>query len=329
MSSSVNLDPRLAPLVEGGERFALLTHVNADGDGLGSSIALYAFLRGLGKRSRVIVTEPVPDNYRFLALAGSIELYQPGESDRFVEEADAVFVLDNGSMARLGPLEAPTRRSRGVKVCIDHHETIDPGWDIAIVDEKASASGEIVYEILQALGGQITAEIAEALYVSIITDTGHFRFSKTRPLSHRIAAHLLEHGLKPDRIYQEIYERNSEGYVRLLGQGLSAMQRAREGALVWTSLDLKSQQDLDALDLDTGGIVNTLLAMVGVRVAMLFREMPNNRVKVSLRSKGVDVHQLAVHHGGGGHRNAAGILLEGSLPEVAGRLLDDASALLP
>jgi len=327
MISALPLDPRLVRLIEDGSTFALLTHVNPDGDGLGSSMGLWGCLRARGKTARMISTDPVPANYRFLAFARHVEVFG-GEADgAFVEGADGVFVLDNGSLARLGVLEPHLRRARGLKVCIDHHETRDDAWDLEVIDSEASASGEIVHAILERMGAEISPEIAEALYVSLITDTGHFRFSKTRPRTHRLAALLLERGVSPDRIYQEVYERHAEGYLRLMGYALATMGRDR--GVAWTVLDHALLHRLGAADEDTGGIVNALLSLEGVRMAVLLKELPDGQVKVSLRSKGsVDVTRLAVAHGGGGHRNAAGILLSGPIDAAARMLLAEGQAYL-
>jgi phosphoesterase RecJ-like protein len=321
---------RLSRLLHEGERFALLTHVNADGDGLGSQMALYGFLRARGKQARMINHDPVPANYRFLQLAAQIEVHAPGAgTGRFIEEADAVFVLDNGSVERLGSLAEPFRASPGQKVCIDHHETRDDCWDLELIDPGASASGEIVHEIIDVLGGEIDAGMAEAIYVSIVTDTGHFRFSKTRPLTHRIAARMLEKGVRPDGIYDSIYENHAEGFVRLMGEALRAMTLDAGGALAWVAMDREMLDRLEVGDTDTGPIVNLMLSVAGVRAAFLFKELEDGGVKVSLRSKGaVDVHALARRHGGGGHRNASGIQLDGPLEGAVTMLLQDARRLL-
>jgi phosphoesterase RecJ-like protein len=327
MISTLPLEPRLVRLIEDGSRFAVLTHINADGDGLGSSMGLWAFLRSRGKQARMINTDPVPANYRFLKLSAHVELFGSPDDGAFVEGADGVFVLDNGSLSRLGSLEPHVRNARGVKVCIDHHETRDDAWDLAVIDTEASASGEIVHRILEGMGAELTLEIAEALYVSLITDTGHFRFSKTRPLTHRLAALLLERGVSPERIYQEVYERHAEGYLRLMGFALATM--GRDGGVAWTVLDRPLLTRLGAADEDTGTIVNALLSLEGVRMAILLKELAEGEVKVSLRSKGkVDVTRIAVRHGGGGHRNAAGIVLPGPIDAAARLLVDEGQAYL-
>jgi len=322
----MQIDDRLVRLLREGDRFALLTHVNADGDGLGSQMALYGFLQSRGKQARMINDDPVPENYRFMQLADRIEVHDPASgTGAFIRDADGVFVLDNGSVERLGSLAEPFRAARGRTVCIDHHETRDDGWDLELIDPEASASGEIVHELIIALGGTLDAGMAEAVYVSIVTDTGHFRFSKTRPLTHRIAAGLLEKGVRPDRVFDHVYENHSEGFVRLMGEALRGMTLDAGGALAWVAMDRTLLARLGIGDTDTGPIVNLMLSIAGVRAALLFKELEDGSVKVSLRSKGaVDVHALARRHGGGGHRNASGIQMAGPLAEAVGTLLPEA-----
>ena len=330
MTAELVVDERVIRLIEDGERFALLTHVNADGDGLGSEMALYAFLSERGKQVRMINNDPVPANYHFLSLTPKVEVYERGsDAAQFVEEADALFVIDNGSLSRLGKLEPHVRASVAVKVCVDHHETRDDVWDLTVIDQNASASGEIIHCIIEQMGGTLTREIAEALYVSIITDTGHFRFSKTRPLTHRIAGEILATGVRPEIVYEAVYEHNTAGYLRLMGHALQGMQLDDSGRLAWTLLDREVQEQLDVIDEDTGGVINHMLSVHGVRMALLLKDSADGQVKVSLRSKGeIDVSRLAQRHGGGGHRNASGILLDGPLEKAASELVREARAML-
>ncbi len=323
------LDPKLARLLDEGERFVILTHVNADGDGIGSSIGLYGFLQARGKNVRMIQNEPVMEQYRFLELADRIEVFEAGEMSEFIESADGIFVLDNGSMARLGRIEPSVRASSALKVCLDHHETSDDGWDVLVLDEKASATGEVVYWLFEAAGGaELTGAMAEALYVALITDSGHFRFSKTRPATHRMTAELLEHGVRPEKVYETVYHRQSEADLRLTGAALARLQLAMDDQLVWTVLDLELQKHLGALQVDTSGVINILLSLEAARVAMLLRELPDGKVKVSLRSRGtITIHGLAQRHGGGGHEHAAGLVMDGPPEEAARRLVEEAREL--
>jgi nanoRNase/pAp phosphatase (c-di-AMP/oligoRNAs hydrolase) len=221
---------RLKPLLEKARTVALCTHVNPDGDGIGAEICLHRYLRSTSVESKIINTEGLPLRYRFLDPDGAVEVYDAQRHAEFLRSADLVFMLDNSSVTRLGALEAPVRASRATTVCIDHHDVVDPFWTINIVDEDASATGELVFQIIKALGGAIDMEGAQAAYVSLVTDTGYFRFSKTSPRSHEAAAEMLALGVRPPRVFQEVYERNSAALVKLGGVALTTLQRDEDGA---------------------------------------------------------------------------------------------------
>lgn len=206
-------------------------------------------------------------------------------------------------------------------LCIDHHPAREMPWRHQIVDERACATSLIVWELLRHVGHDIAPGTAEALYVGLATDTGFFRFNSTSPRAHEIAADLLRRGVRPARVFQEIHERNSEAFTRLLGHALADLRIEAGGQLASVRLTAGLLQRLAAEDEDTSEITNALLAIERVQVALLFRELGDGRVKVSLRSKaGVDVHRLASEFGGGGHRNASGIVAQGSLDEVGHRV---------
>jgi phosphoesterase RecJ-like protein len=167
------------------------------------------------------------------------------------------------------------------------------------------------------------------MYVGLATDTGFFRFNSTTARAHRIAAELMRIGVEPARTYQAIYERNSEAFTRLLGHALVGLRLDAGGAIASVTLTRKLLAELNAEDVDTSEITTTLLAMDGVVLATLFRELDDDRVKVSLRSKGdLDVHLLATQFGGGGHRNASGIVLPGPMEDVVRTITGRAATLL-
>lgn len=206
-------------------------------------------------------------------------------------------------------------------LCIDHHPAREMPWRHQVVDELACATSMIVWELLSHVGHELAPRTAEALYVGLATDTGFFRFNSTSPRAHEIAADLLRRGVRPARVFQEIHERNSEAFTRLLGHALADLRLEAGGALASVRLTEGLLERLSAEDEDTSEITNALLAIERVQVALLFRELGDGRVKVSLRSKsGVDVHRLASEFGGGGHRNASGIVTQGSLDDVGHRV---------
>jgi len=319
----------LRPLLDSARTAALCTHVNPDGDGIGAEICLQRYLKSRRIEARIFNTEALPVCYRFLDPAGAVEIFNEADHDAWVRDADLIFMLDNSALNRLGALEPAIRGARGTTVCVDHHNVIEPFWALNIIDEDACATGELVFQIVKALGGRIDLEAAQAAYVSLVTDTGYFRFSKTSPRCHEAAAEMLAAGVSPPRVYQEVYERSSPALVRLAGTALAGLRQEEGGQLAWVTLTREQVLACDAESEDTSDIVNELLAIDGVRVAVLFKELPGHGTKLSFRSKGdLDVNRLAARFGGGGHKNAAGAVLEGSLESVLMRALAPCRELL-
>jgi phosphoesterase RecJ-like protein len=317
-------------VVERGRRFVLTTHMNPDGDAIGSEVGLARYLRGIGRQLRLVNHDRTPENLRFLEGDGiAIEVYDPAVHDALLGEADTVVLLDNSAPDRLGTMEPAVRAVAGKTLCIDHHPTRGTPWAHNILDEEASATAVLVYELTRAQGFRLDRRAAEALYVGLATDTGFFRFNSTRAKAHDVAAELIRAGVDPARCFQEVYERNSVAYTRLLGRALVDLRLDAGGALASCRVTRRTIEQCDADGIDTSEMTTPLLAIGGVRIAMLFRELEGGRVKVSLRSKGeLDVHGLAAKFGGGGHRNASGIVMSGPLDEVADTVVARAEALV-
>ena len=312
----------LAGLFHAGQRVCLTTHVNPDGDGLGSEAGLAHLLTARGVTVCVTNPTPTPARFRFLfeELPG---VDRTSEAVKELRRADAIVVLDISELGRLGML-ADTVRDRGVPVaCIDHH--VSQGALPAgprYVDPTASATGELVFEIAKANGWRLEQPAARGLYVALLTDTGGFRFSNTHPRTLRIAAELLETGLDPEGIYLDVYARAPEGRPRLLGEALQTLVVEPEVGLAWVTVPPGAVERHGLTSDDLDGVVEYPRSVDGVRMALLFREVSAGRVKVSLRSVGnVDVASFAKQFGGGGHRKAAGLALVGSLAEVQATVL--------
>jgi len=320
---------RLRPLLDAARTAVLLTHVTPDGDGIGAEICLHSYLVACGIDTRILNTDPLPVRYRFLDARGAVEVFDPARHDAFVRAADLIFMLDNSAPSRLGSVEAATRAARATTICIDHHNISDPFWKVNIVDQEASATGEMVYRIVQALGGRPDFAAAQAAYVSLVTDTGYFRFGKTAPRSHEAAAEMLAQGVSPPRVYAEVFERHSAAFVRLGGVALSGLRIEEDGRLAWILLTHQQVMDCDAELEDTSDIVNELLTIDQVRVAVLLKEVSGSRVKLSFRSKGaLDVNRVAQAFGGGGHTNASGAVVPGRLADLIPTVLDPCRDLL-
>ncbi len=312
-----------------GQRVCLTTHVNPDGDGLGSEVALTHLLRARGVDA--IITNPTstPDRFRFL-FDSIPDADRTGEAIKELRRADRIVVLDISDLGRLGML-SETVRARGVPViCIDHHVSdgeLPPGP--RYIDSSAAATGELIYEIGVANQWPVTEAVARALYVAILTDTGAFRFSNTRPHTLRIAADLLEAGVNPEEIYLEVYARAPEGRPRLLAEALQTLVVEPQYGLAWVTVPPGAIERLGVSSDDLDGVVEFPRSIEGVRMALLFREASQNWVKVSLRSVGdVNVAAFAQEYGGGGHTKAAGLVIPGTLAEAQATILQAAREFL-
>jgi phosphoesterase RecJ-like protein len=314
-----------AEVFKPGQRICLTTHVNPDGDGLGSEVGLLHLLKGRGIDAIITNPSPTPDRYHFLFkdLPGAD---RTSEAVKELRRADLIVVLDISDVSRLGMLSA-TVKERGVPVaCVDHHVSqghLPPGP--RYVDPSASATGELIFELAQANGWSLSREAARALYVAILTDTGGFRFSNTRPHVLRVAASLLETGLDPEEIYHDVYANAPEGRTRLFAEALQTLVVEPEHGLAWVTVPPGAIERLGVSSDDLDGIVEFPRTISGVKMALLFREIAAGRVKVSLRSVGdVDVAAFSKPFGGGGHTKASGLSMEGSLPEVQAAVLQAA-----
>ncbi|HEX9610534.1 MAG TPA: DHH family phosphoesterase [Gemmatimonadales bacterium] len=317
----------IAEVLKPGSRVVLTTHVNADGDGVGSEVALWHLLSARGVKASIANSTGIPDRFDFLVPDGA------DASDRAakeIERADAIVVLDISDATRLGDLAGAVKRHGGPTVCIDHH--VSPGTlpdGPRLVAPEASATAELVFDLAVTLGWELTPEVARALYVGILTDTGAFRFSNTTPRILRVAAALLERGVNAEEIYQQVYASAPEGRVRLTADVLQTLVVEPDAGLAWVTVppDALERHGVTPDDLD--GVVEFPRSIAGVRLALLFRHLASGRVKVSLRSLGdVDVAAFAQQFGGGGHAKAAGVSFEGTMGEVQERVLRAARAYL-
>lgn len=321
---------RFRRLCDEAESFVLVTHINPDGDAIGSEYSLCGFLRSRGKRVRIINQDPLPETLGFLATSDlTVERYVAKDHDPVLAAVDRLILVDNSAPDRLGRMERVMRESASRTLCIDHHPTRDAPWAENIVDTEACATTAMIHELTRASGWRPDPAAAQAIYVGLATDTGFFRFNSTNARAHEIAAELLRTGVEPARVYEELHERNPEAYVRLLGATLTKLRADAGGAIASAQIPRETIEALDAETVDPTEILTALLAMDGVRIAILFRELSDGRVKVSLRSKGLlDVHGLATAFGGGGHRNASGIVLDTDLADAEERVLERAAKLL-
>lgn len=307
----------VASIIRPGMRVALTTHVNADGDGSGCVVALWHLLVEQGVRAAITNPTPFPKRYSFI-LEGADGADKSAAAVKHVERADAVIVLDVSDLGRLGHLGRVVEKTKAPVACIDHHASVgtlpEGPW---LVDPAACATGELVYDLAQAAGWELSQKAAQALYVAIMTDTGGFRFGNTTPRAMQVAAHLLAHGLDPEAISQQLYSNESEGRIRLMGTVIDTLVVERERGLAWVTVPAGALKRYGLQPDDLEGVVDYPRSVEGVRAALMFRSLANGRIKVSFRSVGdIDVGKLAEGFGGGGHKNAAGASFEGELAEV-------------
>jgi phosphoesterase RecJ-like protein len=317
-------------LLDGAGNIVITTHINPDGDAIGSQSYLAQFLRSRGKRVRVVNQDPTPETLLFVEdPEARAERYDRQLHDDLLSDADLLILVDNSAPDRLGRMETIMVAAAGKTLCLDHHPTREAPWAHAINDTEACATTAVIYELTRSCGWRPDLHAAQAIYVGLVTDTGFFRFNSTNARAHVIAAELLNLGVRPDDVYRRIHERNSPAFTRLLGHALTDLRLDAGGAIASVTMTRRLIESLDAASEDPAEITTALLAIDGVKIAALYRELPDGRIKASLRSKGeLDVHRLAKEFGGGGHKNASGIVIPGSLDDIVGLVTARAAALV-
>lgn len=304
------------------QRIVMTTHVNADGDGMGSEVALVHLLRALGKQ--VAIVNPTPLPLRFLFLMDGLAAHDSsGAPVPAIKAADLFLVLDIADLGRLGALAELIRQRGIITACIDHH--LSPGTlpdGPRLVDPAASATAELVHDLALTMDWEISTDAARALYVGLLTDTGGFRFGNTTPRVLRVAAELLERGLDPERVYEQVYATAPVGRIRLTAAVLDTLVHEPELGLTWVVVPDGLMERFEVSPDDLDGLVEFARSIQGTRLALLFRKLASGKVKVSFRSVGdFDVALFAQQFGGGGHAKASGASLEGSLEDAQARVL--------
>jgi phosphoesterase RecJ-like protein len=294
---------QVVELIENKNTFAITTHVRPDGDGIGSSLGLCWLLRSLGKSAEVIVRDGIPAAYK--QLPGADEIRQVVEVNG---KYDAVFVIECSDLSRPGIRNLENQ----LTVNIDHHATSEHFGTINWIDQTASAVGEMIYNLCKAIGGRITKEIAECVYLALVTDTGSFHFPNTTERTLKVASELVRVGVKPAQISEAVYNSYPWSRIELMSQVLATVKRSADGKIAWMRQTLEMQEKAASVDGDNNGFVNIPLAAREVEAVCYMRETQPNSFRVSLRSKdNINVARVAEKFGGGGHKNASGCRIEG------------------
>jgi phosphoesterase RecJ-like protein len=298
---------QVVELIENKNNFAVTTHIRPDGDGVGSSLGLCWLLRSLGKTAEVIVRDGVPVSYK--TLPGADEIREVAEVDK---EYDAIFVIECSSIDRPGIKGLENQFT----VNIDHHATSEHFGTINWIDATASAVGEMIYNLCKAIGGRITKELAECIYMALVTDTGSFHFPNTTDRTLKVASELIKVGVKPAQISEAVYNSYPWSRIELMRQVLNTVRRDVTGRVAWMRQTLEMREIAGMVDGDNNGFVNIPLAAKEVVASIYMREVEPNLYRVSLRSKGnLNVAKIAERFGGGGHKNAAGCCAQGDWDE--------------
>jgi bifunctional oligoribonuclease and PAP phosphatase NrnA len=294
-----------------GQRFLVCSHAQPDGDSVGSMLALGMVLEQMGKHADLVAADRIPVHYRHLPGVGAIQTML-----RIHGHYDAVILLECDSLQRT--------KLRGLEdfyqINIDHHVSGQDFADLNWIDHQAASAGEMVYRLAHAAGARLTPQMAVCLYITVLTDTGGFCYGAVRESTFALARELVLAGADPIAIAQDVYFSAPASKLLLLGAALRRLNREDHLAWLWVTHDdaLESHASED----DSDGIVDYALGVEGVEAAFFLRELPEGRIRASLRSKGrINVAAIAERLGGGGHENAAGCTLEGPLPRARDQVL--------
>jgi phosphoesterase RecJ-like protein len=303
---------KIAQEIKNRDDYLLVGHAIPDGDCIGSLIALYLGLLVLGKNVQILLEDPVPAIYGY--LRGSSAILRP---EQIIKRVENVIFLDCADEERCGERVVSILEDRLFTINIDHHQSNTMFGDVNYVDGNSASTAELVFKLLQHLKVEITPDIANALYVGIVQDTGGFMHNSTSSATFRHAADLLDKGVNLDLIKANLFESKSRVEMMLLCLALKNINFNTSGKIAWMVLNYDDVKAIGALDICPEGIINHTLMIKGVEVGLLFREISPGYIKIGFRSKGdMDVSILAAMFGGGGHRRAAGAKQEGSMEDA-------------
>lgn len=307
-------------LVRKHERFLITTHVRPDPDGLGSQLALADILEGMGRKVQMVIASSWPPRYTFLDPERRIARFTPpGDAH---QDMEVIVVLDTGTWNQLGDFGDWMKTSSAKKIVIDHHITQDELGGVRLVDTNAEATGRLVYEAAQAVGQPLSRRAASCLFAAVATDTGWFRHKNTTAATFALAEKLTRAGADPTYLYDAIYEQNTAARVNLLGLVLQRLRVIENGKVAFSEVFKDDYGKTGAIPQDTEDAVGYTRSIVGVEVGMLFLEQPAGGIKVSFRSRRVDVAKIAAEFGGGGHHLASGATLHLPMADAQQRVLD-------
>ena len=310
------MECNLDNIIKESKKILLLSHVNPDGDTLGSMCAMYSMiLNRFKKKADMSVVSNVPFNYKFLP---NIDLAQRYFDTSLVY--DLIITLDVAAIDRVRDAKIFFDRGK-CRINIDHHKTNPAYGDYNIIEPEASSCGEVLYNYFKKYDWDLTEEAATCLYTAIMTDTGNFRFENTSANALRVAADLIEYGVNPNKLYKLCYESKTKNLVMFQNYCVNKAEFLNDNKIVYTTVYKKDLEKFSAGDDYTDGIAETLRAIDSTEVSFVVKEVESKITKVSMRSKHIDVAKICENFGGGGHTFAAGCTIKASIKDSIDKLL--------
>lgn len=310
----------ISRVIQKNKNILITSHINLDGDGIGSELALYFILKKLNKKVTILNQDRIPKIYDFLPDSDKVQYWNNNRINP--KSIDVGIALDCSSIKRIGRTYEIFKDIKTI-INIDHHKSNENFGNLNYLDCSASSVGEIIYEFITFLNIDLLDEkISTCLFTAIITDTGSFRYSNVSSKTFGVASHLTRHRIKSHLIANNIYNRSTYPGLKLLGESLLTLEMDDSNYVSWLTITRKMLNDTNANDEDIEGIINIATTLNNVEISILFRETKDNKIKVSFRSKGnFDVNKFAGKFKGGGHPNAAGCLCLGKLDEIKEKIL--------
>lgn len=312
---------QLGEVFQSHQSFVVVSHIRPDGDAIGSILALGNALELIGKTVRFLNEDGCPESLKFLPGSEKVEISaQVGEL-----KAEVAICLDTAARARVGANSLKVVEAAELVMNIDHHVS-NPGYgDYNYVDDSYPATGQIVYDILRHLSLPISEISRDSIYVATSTDTGSFQYPSTTKATYDMAADLIERGLNVGEINSLTYDNQPYRKVELMRALLNTLEMADHGKVAWWHLTNEVKQELSLVDDDSEGMIDIVRSIQGVLIAVFFEELPENKIRVSMRSKEkrVNCSEVCGRFGGGGHALAAGIRMDGPLDDAKKQLLSE------
>ncbi|WP_411827949.1 DHH family phosphoesterase [Luteolibacter sp. AS25] len=307
------------------ESFLLMSHVRPDGDAIGSEIALGFSLKAMGKTVYMINEDGVPESLTF--LKGSGEVTTPPSEPL---DVDVAIALDTATKPRLGENSLHAASKAKLWLNIDHHLSNPEYGDVNLIDSVSPATGQILYDLIKFLDFPLPEETRDSIYVAVSTDTGSFQYGSTTAKTYEMAADLVREGLQVGKINADTYDNHPYRRLELMRALLNTLDISEDGRLAHWELKDETRISLELVPDDSEGLIDLIRGVSGVRVAVFFEELEDGKIRVSMRSKdkAVNVCDVALKFGGGGHAMAAGIRMEGPLAAAKVKVLAELEAAL-